>query len=103
MYNVIQREINVVYFNFHINSVREGQNNIVIFNVKSHNFGQRRNNIVNMTICKKLMRAEKYFWAEKKSSVKKAFLKICKFSRKSTYKCFTPLKIWKICKNFIFW
>ena len=61
MYNVIQREINVVYFNFHINSVREGQNNIVIFNVKSHNVGQRRNNIVNMTICKKLMRAEKYF------------------------------------------
>ena len=53
IYNVEQRQINVVYFNIDMNNVRQHQNNVVCFNVEFHNVGQRRNNVVKMTISKK--------------------------------------------------
>ena len=58
IYNVEQRQINVVYFSDDINSVRQRRNNAVVFNVEFHNVDQRRNNVVNMTIFKKLERAK---------------------------------------------
>ena len=61
MYNVEQRQINVVYFNIDVNNVRQSRNNVVIFNVEFHNINQRRNNVMNMTILKKLEIAKKYF------------------------------------------
>ena len=66
IYNVEQRRINVVYFNFDISNVRQRRNNVVIiFNVEFHNVDQRRNIVVNMTIFKKLKRAQKYFLASR--------------------------------------
>ena len=35
IYNVEQRQINLVYFNVDINNIRQRRNNAVIFNVKS--------------------------------------------------------------------
>ena len=61
MYNMEQRQINVVYFNIDVNNVRQSRNNVVIFNVEFHNINQRRNNVMNMTILKKLEIAKKYF------------------------------------------
>ena len=58
-YNVEHCRINVVYHNDNINNVRQRRNNVVMFDVEFHNIDQRRNNVVNMTICKKLKRAEK--------------------------------------------
>ena len=57
-YNVEQRRVNAVYFNVDINNVRQRRNNIVNFNVEF-------NNVVDITICKRLKRAQKYFWASK--------------------------------------
>ena len=48
IYNVEQRQINVVYFNV---DVRLRPNNVVIFNVEFHNFVRT---LINMTIFKKL-------------------------------------------------
>ena len=59
IYNVQQRQINVVYFNVDINNVIQRRNNVVILNVEFHNVDQRRNNILNMTIFKKLIKAKK--------------------------------------------
>ena len=56
IYNVEQRQINVVYFNVET----------MLFNVKFHKVDQRRNSVVNMTIFKKLKRVKKCFWALKK-------------------------------------
>ena len=69
-YNVEHCRINVVYFNDNIN-VRQRRNNVVIFNVEFHNIDQRRNNVVNMTICKKLKRAEKISSVYKKKKGEK--------------------------------
>ena len=66
IYNVEQRQINVVYFHVDINNVRQRRNNAAIFNIEFHNIDQRRNKVVNMTIFKKLNRAKKYFRASKK-------------------------------------
>ena len=60
IYNVEQRQIDIVYFNFDINNVRQCRNNSVIFDVEFRDLDQRRND-VNMTIFKKLNRAKKYF------------------------------------------
>ena len=46
IYNVEQRQINVIYFEVDLN-------NFVIFNVDFHSVGQDWNKVVNMTICKK--------------------------------------------------
>ena len=75
IYNVEQRQINVVYFNVDINSVRQRRNNVVIFNVKFHNVDQCQNNVFNMTICKKVEKSKKIFLSLEKSSVKKSVFK----------------------------
>ena len=75
VFNVEQRQINVVYFNVDINSVRQRRNNVDIFNVKFHNVDQCRNNVVNMTICKKVGKSKKIFLSLEISSVKKSVFK----------------------------
>ena len=51
IYNVEQRQINVVYFNVDSSNVRQRRNK-VIFNVDLRNVEPRRNNVVYMTIKK---------------------------------------------------
>ena len=57
IYKLEQRRIDVVYFNVHLNNVRQRRNN-VIFNVYFDNVGRRRNNVVNKTIWKKMINME---------------------------------------------
>ena len=66
IYNIEQRQINLVYLKVDINNVRQRRNNAVIFNVKFHNLDQRQNCVVNITIFKKLKKAKKYSWTSKK-------------------------------------
>ena len=68
IYNVEQRQINVVYFNVDVTNIRQRRNNAVIFNVMFHNVDQRPNNIVNTTIFKKLKRANNIFELQKKNT-----------------------------------
>ena len=41
IYNVEQRQINVVYFSVDTNNIRQRRNNSVIFNVEFHNVDQK--------------------------------------------------------------
>ena len=66
IYNVQQRQINVVYFNVDINNIRQRQNNVVFLNVEFHNVDQRRNEVLYMTIFKKLKRPKKKTFKLKK-------------------------------------
>ena len=50
IYNIEQRQINVVYFNVDMNNIIQRRNNVVLFNVKFQNVGQRQNNVVKMGI-----------------------------------------------------
>ena len=52
VYNVEQRQINVVCFNIGFDKVRQRRINISHVNI--HNVVQRQNNVVNMTNYKKL-------------------------------------------------
>ena len=53
IYNVKQRQNNVVYFNVDMSNVRQRRKNVVIFSVEFYNVGKRRNNVVKMTSSKK--------------------------------------------------
>ena len=64
IFNVEQRQTNVVYFNFDVN-VRQRRNNAVTFNVEFHDIDQRRNNVVSAIIFKKL-KEQKIFLSFKK-------------------------------------
>ena len=52
IYNVEQRQINVVYFNVDMNNVRQRRSN-VIFTGELHNAVKRQNNVLKMNFCKK--------------------------------------------------
>ena len=54
IYNVEQGQINVVYFNVDIKSVRQRRSNFFIFKVEFQNVDQCRNNVVNINKSMKL-------------------------------------------------
>ena len=73
VYNVEQRQINVVCFNIGFDKVRQRRINISHVNI--HNVVQRQNNVVNMTNYKKLKnnldsKVMKYFWVSNKNILK---------------------------------
>ena len=106
IYNVKQSRINVVYFNVHMNNVRQRWNN-VIFNVEFHNVWQRRNNVVKMTNSKKNKKNfklntsnSKFFQSKCKLQLHNHLPFICHFERNISRNICKATK--KIMKNTVF-